>query len=107
VRDRQIETAAALSQLEAIAAVPGIDSSSLANDLATSMGHPGTSATTVQPLAFAAKECRRWAALRDRRRNAVGRRVSRLRLLVGRHCLDMAMMVGRRNSSPRCAAAAG
>ncbi len=58
----QIETQAALANLEAIAAVPGIDSIFVGpNDLAASMGHPGNiGQEAVQAnLALAAKECRR------------------------------------------------
>jgi 2-dehydro-3-deoxyglucarate aldolase/4-hydroxy-2-oxoheptanedioate aldolase len=58
----QIETASALANLEAIAAVPGIDSIFVGpNDLAASMGHVGDigSAAVQAKLAFAAKECQR------------------------------------------------
>ncbi len=58
----QIETLTALSNLEAIAAVPGIDSIFVGpNDLAASMGHVGDTgnAAVKAKVAFAAKECRR------------------------------------------------
>ena len=58
----QIETVAALDELEAIAAVPGVDSIFVGpNDLAASMGHLGdTGNAAVQAkLAHAAKECAR------------------------------------------------
>ncbi len=58
----QIETLTALSNLEAIAAVPGIDSIFVGpNDLAASMGHVGdmANAAVQAKVAFAAKECRR------------------------------------------------
>ena len=58
----QIETVAALDELESIAAVPGVDSIFIGpNDLAASMGHLGdTGNAAVQAkLAHAAKECGR------------------------------------------------
>jgi 2-dehydro-3-deoxyglucarate aldolase/4-hydroxy-2-oxoheptanedioate aldolase len=58
----QIETVTALDELEAIAAVPGVDSIFIGpNDLAASMGHLGdTGNPAVQAkLAHAAKECAR------------------------------------------------
>ena len=58
----QIETIAALDEIEAIAAVPGVDSIFIGpNDLAASMGHLGdTGNPAVQAkLVHAAKECAR------------------------------------------------
>jgi 2-dehydro-3-deoxyglucarate aldolase/4-hydroxy-2-oxoheptanedioate aldolase len=58
----QIETLAALSRLEAIAAVDGVDSIFVGpNDLAASMGHLGDTghAAVQEKVRFAAQECRR------------------------------------------------
>jgi 2-dehydro-3-deoxyglucarate aldolase/4-hydroxy-2-oxoheptanedioate aldolase len=58
----QIETLTALAQLEAIAAVPGVDSIFVGpGDLSASMGHLGDIANPAaqEKLAFAAAECKR------------------------------------------------
>ena len=84
----QIETPAAFAQLEAIAAVQGVDSIFIGpNDLAASMGHPGDMGNPAVQDKLRGRRADLQAtrqALRHRwRKSGGGRQVPRLRLFLG------------------------